>query len=305
MINRYQYKDTVWVDLIEPTPEEAKEVMDEFGIDPFVANELTSPSFKSRAELRRDFIYLILHFPAFKHSHKQEELAQEIDFVIGKDFLITARYDTIDAVDKFAKTIEVNTILDKTTEKNCTGFIFFGIVQEIYRSLGNELDYIRDWLGKIEKEIFAGKEKEMVVSLSHASRTLLNFKKTTDFHKEVLESLDEIGKKIFDEHFSYHVHRLLDEYHKLKYVIRNSMDSVMELRETNNSLVSTKQNEIMKVLTILAFIGLPLSIVVSLLQIDTQTRPIVGIENDFWILLSVLAGIGIIIFLFFKYKKWL
>lgn len=305
MINRYQYKDAVWVDLIEPTQEEASEIMEEFGINPSVAQELTSPTFKSRAELHRDFIYLILHFPAFKHSHKQEELAQEVDFVIGKDFLITARYDTIDAVEKFAKAIEVNSILDKTMEKNYTGFIFFGIVQEIYRSLGNELDYIRDWLGKIEKDIFSGKEKEMVVSLSHASRTLLNFKKTTDFHKEVLESLDEIGKKIFDEHFSYHVHRLLDEYHKLKYVIRNSMDSVTEMRETNNSLVSTKQNEIMKILAILAFIGIPLSIVTSLLQIDLTSRPIVGKENDFWILLSAMVAIGIFLYSLFKYKKWL
>jgi len=305
MINRYQYKDTVWVDLIEPTLEESEEIMNEFNIDPIVAKELTSPSFKSRAELRSDFIYLILHFPAFKHSHKQEELAQEIDFVIGKDFLITARYDTIDAVDKFAKTIEVNSILNKTIEKNCTGFLFFGIVQEIYRSLSNELDYIRDWLGKIEKDIFRGKEKEMVVSLSHASRTLLNFKKTTDFHKEVLESLDEIGKKIFDEHFSYHVHRLLDEYHKLKYVIRNSMDSVMEMRETNNSLVSTKQNEIMKTLTILAFVTFPLTLVASIFSLNTSFIPLVGKENDFWIVIGIMVALTFFFFAYFKYKKWL
>ncbi len=303
MINRYHYKDTVWVDITQPTEDDISTVLSEFHIRPSIANELLSPSVKSRVELHNDYIYLILHFPAFKHSHSFEN-KQEVDFIVGKNFLITARYDTIDPIDKFAKIVEVNTILDRGIEENCTAVIFFGILQEIYQSLVHELEYIESWLGNIEQGIFAGEEKEMVYSISEVSRNLLNFKKATDFHAEALESLDVYGGKLFAEHFSYHVRRIKNEYSKITHHIQNNWDSMTELRETNNALLSTKQSEIMKNLTIVSFITLPLSLFAALFGMNTSSTPIVGGSNDFWIILSFMALGAATSLVFFKYKRW-
>lgn len=303
MIHRYTHKDTVWVDLIQPTPEEVTSITNEFSLHPSVAHELISPSVKSRVELHKKSIYLILHFPAFKHSHS-DDTKQEVDFVIGEKFLITARYDTIDAMDKFSKIVEVNSILDRGFGENATGTIFFGIVQEIYQSLWNELEYIGNSLTKIEDGIFSGKEREMVVAISELSRTLLNFKKSTDFHKEVLLSLDMFGKKIFDDHFSYSVRKVLEEYYKVEDSIRNNMAFVVELRETNNSLLSTKQNEIMKTLTIMAFVTFPLTLIAAIFSMETVNNPIVGHPLDFWIVVGAMVFATMCFFAFFKYKKW-
>jgi len=305
MISRYRYKDTVWVDITQPTDEEVAKVFDEFHIQPSIANEFLTPSIKSRVELHRSYIYLILHFPAHKNS-RDVDTRQEVDFIIGRNFLITARYDTVEAIDKFAKVVEVNSILDRGIEENCTALIFFGILQEIYQSLINELEYTESLLGNIEKAIFSGKEKDMVLALSEVSRNLLNFKKATDFHGEALDSLDMFGKKIFfDEHFSYHVQRIKNEYSKVVHLMRNNSDSVSELRETNNALLSTKQNEIMKVLTIVTFIVSPLALAAAILQINTTTNPIVGKPNDFWIIVGFMALASLIMYAVFRFKKWL
>lgn len=304
MINRYSYKDTVWVDITNPTEVEIDSVAKEFNITPRVIGELTTPSIKSRVELHKDYIYMILHFPAFRHSHTGNDGKQEVDFVIGKNFLITARYDTIDAIEKFAKVVEVNSILGRGFEENLTGTIFFGIIQEIYLSLFNELEYIENWLNKIEDGIFNGEEKEMVGALSQASRTLLNFKKSTDFHKEVLESLDYFGKKIFDEHFSYHTRRIIDEYFKVQNTLKNNMELVTELRETNNSLLSTKENETMRTLTTLAFVTFPLTLIAAIFGMDTHYSPILGSPHDFWIIISIMVFSTILMYAFFKHKRW-
>jgi magnesium transporter len=304
MINRYIYKETVWVDIINPTESEVTTIAQEFNIQQAIARELTSPSVKSRTELHKDYIYLILHFPAFKHTHGSDS-RQEVDFIIGKNFLITARYETIDAMEKFVKVVEVNNILDRGFPEDCTGILFFGIVQEIYQSLFNELEYIESWLMKIEEGIFAGEEKQMVLALSQASRNLLNFKKATDFHQEVLNSLDTYGRRLFqDDHFTYHIHRILDEYTKVRDALQNNMEFVAELRETNNSLLSTKENEIMKTLTIMAFVTFPLTLIATIFSMDTRDNPIVGMPHDFWIVLGIMLCAMIVFFGFFKYKKW-
>jgi len=303
MINRYTYKETVWVDIINPSSDDIEAVQKEFDIAASTVHELISPSYKSRVDTHKHYLYLILHFPIFKHR-RGEDTKQEVDFIIGENFLITARYETIEAMDKFAKIIEVNSILDRKHPEGSTGIVFFGIMEEIYQSLFHELEYIENKLIKIEEGIFSHHEKEMVFALSEVSRSLLNFKKATDFHQEVLVSLDFFGKKLFDDHFSNHVRRILDEYTKIHRGIKNNMEFVTELRETNNSILSTKENEIMKTLTIMAFVTFPLSLMAAMFSMGTKFTPILGHAYDFWIILSLMIGATCLFFVFFKYKKW-
>lgn len=304
MIQRYSYKGITWLDLDHPTDKDIDDIIKEFKIDGVIANELSTPSVKPRVEMYHDFIYLVLNFPAFKHSHS-DKTEQEVDFIIGRNFLVTARYDTLDAIHKFAKQIEVKSILDKNNIEFPSGHIFYMILKEIYSAIFDELLYIESWQKNIETKIFKGDERNMVFDLSNVSRTLLDFQKTMDAHKEVLVSLEIIGKKFLGDHFSLYTRATLEEYYKIQNTIKNLRDVVVELRETNNSLLDTKQNEITKVLTIMAFIAVPLSLIVSIFQIDTISRPIIGHPNDFWILIGGIFAVGAIMFSFFKFKHWL
>src|ERR1035437_10915108 len=132
MINRFKYNDTVWIDLNQPTEKEAQDVINEFSINPFIMNDLMSPSIKSRVEMHEKHLFLILHFPVFKHSHSGES-KQEVDFVIGDKFLMTVRYDTVDPIEKFQKKVEVDNILHRTVfDHGSSGALFFEIIKEIY-----------------------------------------------------------------------------------------------------------------------------------------------------------------------------
>lgn len=304
MIHRYSHKDVTWIDLDHPTEADIDAVIQEFHIDPVVGNELSLPTSRPRVELHQSFIYVVLHFPAFKHSHSNKT-DQEIDFIIGSNFLITAHYDSIDALHKFSKKVEVSSLLDKKNIEYPAGYLFYLLLKEIYHTIFDELSYVEDWVKDIEAKVFKGSEREMVFALSNVSRVLLDFKKTTNMHKEVLTSLEIAGKKLFGDHFSYYTHAALDEYHRIQNNLDSNMDVTRELRETNNSLLNTKQNEVTKILTILAFIAVPLSLITSIFQIDTVARPIVGTQYDFWILIGFILVAGAAMFSFFKFKGWL
>ena len=101
----------------------------------------------------------------------------------------------------------------------------------------------------------------MVFSISSASRNILSFKRIMDPHQGVLFSLGCIGKNIFGEEFEKESKLLLEEWQRLNVETKNVSDMLDELRETNNSMLSTKQNEIMKQLAILGSILLPLTII--------------------------------------------
>ncbi|MDP6387753.1 MAG: CorA family divalent cation transporter [Candidatus Pacebacteria bacterium] len=304
MLTKYTHRNVTWIDLESPTKEEVHKTMEEYSIHPSIAEELLMPTLKPRVDLHENFIYLILHFPAFRHTHNYQQ-NQEVDFIIGKDFIITTRYDTIDPLHKFSKLFEVDSILDKSNIGTHAGFVFFFMLKKLYKALEHELEYINDALETIEEDIFKGYEKEMVISLSIVSRDLLNFRQALRLHKEILESFEEAGTKFFGKDFVSQIRSIIGEYYRISNIVRAHTDSLDELRATNNSLVSTKQNEVMKVLTIMAFITFPLSVIASIFGMNTHFLPIVGSPNDFWVIMGIMLTFTVFIFILFKYKKWL
>lgn len=304
MRNTYTHGNLTWIDLENPTREEIRALMDERKLPALVAEELLTPSLRPKVDLFPGCIYLILHFPAFRHTYRTSS-NQEVDFVVGKDFIITTRYDTVDPLHKFSKVFEVNSILDRSDLGEHAGFILFYMVRKLYKAVEHELEYLSDSLKVIESQVFANAEREILVELSNTSRTILSFKQSLRNHRDILESLERAGALFFGEKFSFHLRSLSGDYHRVYASIQSLGDIVHELRETNNALLSTRQNEIMKIFTVIAFATLPLSLLVALFQIDSVSRPIIGSPGDFWVVLGLIGGLGLAILAYFRYKKWL
>ena len=304
MVNRLQYDNITWIDVLGPTEQDVAILAKEFGIDPVVAHDLLTPTPKSKVEVSENYFYTVLHFPVSKHTHLEDSTVQEVDFIVGKNFVITVRYEMIDALERLAKEVEVKAIVNKDMDRKNGNFLFFIMLKELYESIENELAYVNDWMLVIEKGIFMGKEREMTISLSHALRVLLDFKKAMRQHGHILPAISLSGKKIFGEDFGFQIEALETEHAYILETINNHNESAVELRETNNSLLSTKQNEVMKTLTIMSFIMLPLSLIAGIFSMNT-TLPIVGTKGDFLIVIGIMLASALAVFSLFKKNKWI
>ncbi len=303
MLKKQHYQAITWVDLEKPTKDEARSIMEEFNLSPEVAQDILLPTFKDKIVTAKDYIYLVLHFPAFKHTHTRSH-RQEIDFVIGKKFIITNRYESIDAMEKYSKIFEVNSILEKRNNEVGSGEIFLDMIKTVYSSLSDELDAINYLLHEVEKNIFAGKEREMVFELSRVGREIINFNHMITPHGAILETLKLEAEKILGNNFIVELDQVINEYYKISKLLENITQVLHELRETNNSLLSTKQNEIMKTLTIFTFLALPFSIITGLFQMNTKITPIVGSDYGWFYIVGTELLALIVVYLIARKKKW-
>jgi magnesium transporter len=305
MIKKYKNSCVTWVDVYNPTSEDIRSLMDEYQINLDVARELQLPTYKEKIITYKDHLYLVLHFPVLRHSHNKNSYEQEIDLVVGKDFIITTRYENIDALDKFTKTFELDNILKKGLMGSGSGCVLYYMIKELYNAMSDELDSLHDNLKQIEKNIFKGKEKEMVTEISKINRELISFNHIILTHKDILNSLKNDGSKMFGQEFSEHLSKIINEYHRIEKNLINDIDFLRELRNTNDSLLSSKQNSTMKVLTVITFLALPFSIITGFFQMNTTNTPIVGDINDWQIIISMELTAVILAFVFVKIKKWI
>jgi magnesium transporter len=300
MITTRAFMDQTWVDLTSPTKEEVDSLILTQNISPIIANDLLTPTPTQYTEDSDKVIYIVLHLPTFSRSHPTADY-QEIDFIISEGGVVTGRYSSIDALHYFAKQVEVGEILNKVEKSH----LFFGIMKEIYKGMDDELSSMSDWMKEIERNIFEGQEKAMVPTISKAGRDLLNFKRIVEPHGSVLESLKEIGKEKFGAKFGAEIETLSAKWRHIMKRVGNQMDLIMELRETNNSLLSAKQNEIMKNLAVLGSVLLPMTIIGQIFGMSFRTFPLVDNPYAFWIVIVLMASVMILSLVFAKIKKWM
>ena len=303
MISRNKYRDLLWIDAERPTHEEIRGLMEEFDIHPIVADELLTPSLRPKVDHYENFIYLILHFPAIRHSHSN--VSQEVDFIIGKKFIITVRYELLDPLHKFSKVFEVNSILDKSDIGEHAGFLFFYMIRKIYSSLQHELSIIGERLKDVEDRIFSGQERAMVQSLSNTHRDLLAFHRAMRLHKPVLSSLGVACEEFYGKDFRHYTDNIVGEYYKVDELLEDQKEVLNDLRSTNDSLLSTKTNEIMKALTATTFLMLPSTLIAQIFSMQTQNIPIINQPYSFYIIIGLMLGVAFCTFIFFRSKKWL
>lgn len=300
MISTYTHKDLTWIDLDSPTKDEVRSIIEQYDIHPLVGNELLTPTEHPKVDLYDHFIYLVFHFPAVSHKHGNET-KQEIDFIVGEKFIITTHYDLIDPLHEFSKVFEVNTLLDKSNIGKHAGFVFFYIIRELYKNMNQQLDGVEKILKKIESDIFSGHEGKMVAEISRVNRDLLNFKQSIRPQKEILESFERAGEKLFGNEFSYYSHSMTGEYYKVASILDGHKDTLLDLRTTNDSLLTTKTNSIMKFLTVVTFLILPSTLLATLFAMDVPDTP----KPEFWLVIGTMLLSMFSMFTFFKYKKWI
>src|SRR3989344_1186772 len=308
MIKTFVYRDLTWIDIESPTVDDISSIIKKYSLHPLVGEELVSPSRKPKVDAYKDYLFLALHIPIRVHKENKQMIKQrEIDFVIGAKFIITAHYEPVEPLYNFAKAFETNSILDKLDNIGIGDHalvIFYYIMKRLYDHMGNDLENIKNALSTAEKHIFSGHERKMVQVLSELSREIIDFKQTARLHKEVLESFSSVPLTFLGKdsnHFLEDIKLSYDSIHELMLV---NHELVGDLRETNDSLLSARQNENLKLFSILAFVTFPLALLLDIFSLPTSHVPIIGYQYDWEIITGTVLVLAIGMFFFFKRKGW-
>ena len=309
MITHHASKGLVWLDAYRPNTEEIAGLIKRYDLHPLVGEELKSSSTLAKIDFYKDYILIVLTLPVRirnKATDSYEIIDREVDFVIGKNFLITSRFDTIEQLEYFGKIFETNSILNKEEKIEHAGHLFYYMIKRIYAGMCEDLENIKDSLVTAETRIFGGDERKMVEALSSLSRELIDFKQTARVHEEIwADMVSHNEDSLFGQEYTIYIRDIRDEFNRIRELISNSRELLADLRETNDSLLNTKQNEIIKILAIVSFIFSPLIFISSLFTIPALQVPIINNSwgwNAIFVVMIILAGST---WWYFKKKQWI
>lgn len=305
MITRHERHGITWIDMESPTRAELEEVIAEFAVDARIEEEIISPTPYPLVVDTEHYLYLVLHFPTT--DPKGGAKSQEIDFIVGKDFLVTCRYEVITTIHNLHKVFESEELLGISKRKPSTADLLERIMRQLYSAISEEAGQFARMLERIEEDIFTSKERRTVQDLSLVGRVLLRFDTTLQRHKEPLrEFLKQLTHpNFFGKGFEKHAAHIEAEHGHASTVVSSYREVTNELRETNDALLSTAQNEIIQRLTIITFAAFPLTVITSVFGLSIHHLPLVDDPNAFWTILAIMGLTLVLLLSYFKYKRWL
>ncbi len=303
-MTRFRNKNFVWIDVPNPTEPEIRELQQEFGFHDLDREDVLSPAQRPKLDTYQHYLFVILLFPIYDRASR-EILPSEVSFFIFPNALITVHHNNLSPLINLARKCNRDEV---TREKLLSGhapILLYEILEGLLSSTFPMLDHMSVDIKNIERNIFAGYERTMVQEILIMRRNIVNFRKIMQSHKSIIKKLTARSTPFFPtQQLSIYFNNLIEHTRDIWEILDNDKETIEALQETNESLISFRLNDILKVLTIISVVLLPVNIIASVLGMNTP-MPWLNSPNSFVVVLWVMALTCLGVLTFVKGKKWL
>ncbi|MEK7104363.1 MAG: magnesium transporter CorA family protein [Patescibacteria group bacterium] len=293
-----------WIDIKGPTQTDLEKIKQDFSLHPLVLKEILPQIDYPKIENYGDYLFLVIFYPFFD-KETSSTIPFELDLIIGKNFLITNHYR--DIVPLSALFHECNLYPEKMEQLSDegTGELLYRIINEILQACFPKISHIKQNIDEIEKIIFKKENKKAINKIADIKRDIIGFERILEPQRIVLQNLIKEGELFFPKQLLPYFHNLINTFSQVKSLIETNEKTLLSLESTNQSLIDTATNEIIKALTVFLVLMYPFSLIADLFSMNGQFLTWTGHPGDFWKVYGLMfVGFGII-FLAFKKKKWL
>jgi magnesium transporter len=292
----------VWIDLPSNIEEHQNFLQEVMHIHPLVIEDMLHPSMLPKVEQYDQYLFLIVHDIVLLEKTEEERLrTHELYILLGKNFVLTARRQRVRAADIYHQEGEIRSrLLGKGVE-----IFAHALLRRMIDNFFPMLDRIDAKLSSDEDIIFNKPKPSDLQRVFSMRKDIMHLRAIAQQHLDVFDRIVLGEFDIISDHGVLLARDLYDHLFRVSEKASGFREIISGLLDAYLSQMSNRMSEIMKVLTVIATIMLPLSIVVGYYGMNFKNLP--GLTNPHgWIYTLIVMGVVITGMLgFFKYKRWL
>ena len=305
MKQEIQNKEIKWINIASPNDKDVEFLKKDFNICSAVLKEYIPKIKRPRVEEYKNYLFIVIHFPVF-NKKTQKTASTELDIILFENTLITSHTGLLPELKKIIEQCSLSKLAKNYYVNDNGVYLTYRILDKLIDTRMSMLDHIDDHIEYIEEQMFNGNEKKMVNKIAMVKHDIISFRRIIKPQRMVLESITRSIPKINNEDFYKYSSEVIGSNIKVWNTLENHKEMIEALEHTNESLLSYKLGNTMKILTAFSVIVLPLSLIANAFGMNvTNGMPFIESPLGFWIVIYLMFIITSISFIFFKYKKWI
>lgn len=236
--------------------------------------------------------------PGAGYQLKQEQ----ISFTLGHDFLISFQEKPADHFNEVRERI----VFNKGRIRGLgADYLTYKLLEAIIDNYYDVLDAVTMKIEELEERVFNDVSKEFFVEIEEQKRILIELRKVVFPVKELFNQLEKIKSDFIKEESKYYFSDLKDSCLSVLDELDANKSVLEGLSNTYFAVQGQKMNEIMKVLTIVGSIFIPLTFLAGIYGMNFDYIPETKLENGYYYFWAIIITIAVLLLIYFKRKKWM
>jgi magnesium transporter len=294
-----------WINIERPGALERAWLEEHFDFHALDLEDVLSRNQRPKIDVYDEYLFIVLHLPVFDRAAGRLGTG-ELDLFVGPDYVVTIPNQPLQPVEYLFERCRAKEELREQLFSRGSGYLLYRLVDDSFdycfpmlRKIGNKLDALED-------DIFEERADEVVRDISNVKQEIINFRKVIRPQRPVLRDLEKVKQRYLARDLDLEIYfdDIVDAHERIWDMLENYKEVAEALEETNESVISHRLNDILRVLTAISVVILPLTLIASIMGMNTWV-PDQGKEAGFFTVLGVMALILIGLVAYFRRRRWL
>lgn len=296
-----QFKGLKWTHISSPDRKTLEQVGLDYGFHKLDLDDCLSDSQRSKLDVYDDYIFLILHFP-YKKENKDYIKIGEVGIFLGKDYLITVSRAGTKIIDKIFTGSKEEEFM-----KSGSAFLLYKFIKKIFDDTFPLIDHITSRLPSLEKAVFRNQtfKTSNLKEILSLKKDVINFRRLIHPQVDIIAELELIKNDFLTEKSTVYFDDILDELHKIGSDLMAIKEVVETLQDINESIISRNTNNIIRTLTVVSIILMPLTLLSGIYGMNIHGLPFADNPYAFFIVTGVMLLIALLMITYFKFRDWI
>lgn len=256
----------LWIDAVTPTEEEISWLEHTFRLHPLAVEDLRHRLQRGKIEDYGEYLFVVLHA---LDLHEGEVVGEEVDLILERNYLITEREEEVDAVTNLWH--EYSQRLRKP--ERGTDFLLYRLADRLVDAAFPVFDVLEDRIDAIEDEVVEHPTRQTMARLMGLKRQLVLLRKILSPQREVINSLMNWGHPCISPQVLIYFRDVYDHLVRLVETVETQRDLTSNAMDAYLSQVSNNLNDVMRRLTVITTIGVPLTVLTGFFGMNFQHLP--------------------------------
>ena len=292
-----------WYYVESPRAVDTAWLAENFSFHPLDLEDVASINQRPKLDVYDDYLFLVVQFARFdKDTGRLTPV--EVDIFIGPNYVITLPEESIVPLPAMWERAQEQPDWRAELLSGGSGRLLYEILDRCVDAGFPMLGALGRKLRRLEDDIFEGRSSEIVREISNTKQEIINFRAIIRPQRAVFRALERAKQRYFGEELDVYFDDLTDASERIWDVLENFKEIVEALESSNESVLSHRLNDVLRVLTAVSVVLLPLTLIASIWGMNVIV-PGEHTAGAFWIILLAMAAILVGLVLYFRRRGWL
>lgn len=291
----------LWVDLAPPSIPESLILSDTFAFHPLSVEDAMSAMQYPKAEAYEGYLYVILHGVDY-HATERCFSTRDVDFFLGPNYLVTVHDGHARAIAELRE----HALRNPNLMSDGPVSLFHRIVDSMVDHYRPEIEKFEDRLDDLEKAVFERPDPDLIRRILEAKREVRSLRRVVTPQRDVVARLARRDFTNITTEMSFHFRDVYDHIVRIGDDAMIFQDRITGTVDAHLSNVSNRLNEVMKVLTVVATIFMPLTLLTGIYGMNIPLPHFPGPEAaQFWWLFGIMIAVAAGMLVVFRRRRWM